>query len=89
MRNRARYLIAANARWDREKRYDALLDELLRHITDEKPITARQCLQALPEVAAARPELIPRIRAALESADITSYRDSMCPLLQRDIQNAL
>ena len=54
-------------------------------VTDEKPITARQCIQALPEIAAARPTLTPRIRRALERADLTGYRDSMRPLLLRDI----
>ena len=43
-----------------------LLDEFLSHVTDVKPITARQCVAALPEIAEAKPNLIPRIRAALE-----------------------
>lgn len=68
-----------------EAALDGLMDEFLRHVTDEKPITARQCIQALPEIAAARPTLTPRIRRALEHADLTGYRDSMRPLLLRDI----
>lgn len=89
VRNRAIALLAANARWDAENRYEALLDELLIHVTDEKPITARQCVQALPEIAAAKPRLILRMRAALENADLTGYRDSMQPLILRDIAAAL
>ena len=89
VRSRAIFILAANARWDSENRYDILMDELLPHVTDEKPITARQCIQALPEIAAAKPSLIPRIRAALENADLTGYRDSMQPLLVKDIVSAL
>lgn len=89
VRNRAIGILAANARWDTENRYDALLEELLPHVTDEKPITARQCIQALREIAAAKPNLIPRIRQALENADLTGYRDSMQPLILKDIMAAL
>ena len=89
VRNRAVAILAANARWDAENRYDALMDELLTHVTDEKPITARQCIKALPEIAAAKPRLIPKIRTALESADLTGYRDSMQPLILKDIVSTL
>lgn len=58
-------------------------------MTDVKPITARQCVAALPEIAEAKPELIPRIRAALEQADLSGYPDSMQPLVLKDIVAAL
>lgn len=89
VRNRAIAILAANARWDREGKFDALLDEFLSHVTDAKPITARQCVTALPEAAEAKPELIPRIRAALEQADLSGYPDSMQPLILKDIVAAL
>ena len=89
VRNRAIAILAANARWDREGKFNALLDEFLFHVTDVKPITARQCVAALPEVAEAKPELIPRIRAALEQADLSEYPDSMQPLILKDIVAAL
>ena len=85
VRNRAIAILAANARWDREGKFDALLDEFLSHVTDMKPITARQCVAALPEIAEAKPELIPRIRVALEQADLSKYPDSMQSLVLKDI----
>ena len=85
VRNRAVSILAANARWDEEGKFDALLDEFLSHVTDRKPVTARQCVAALPEIAEAKPALIPRIRAALERADLSGYSDSMRPLIQKDI----
>ena len=89
IRNRAIAILAANARWDREGKFDALLDEFLSHVTDVKPITTRQCVAALPEVAEAKPELIPRIQAALKQADLSGYPDSMQPLVLKDIVAAL
>ena len=89
VRNRAISILAANARWDREGKFDALLDDFLSHVTDVKPITARQCVTALPEIAEAKTELIPRIRAALEQADLSRYSDSMQPLILKDIMAAL
>jgi len=41
VRNRALYILAANAQWDGENRFDAILPEFLTHVTDEKSITAR------------------------------------------------
>lgn len=89
VRNRALSILAANARWDTENRYEALLDEILVHITDEKPITARWCIRTLPQIAAAKPQLALRICTALEQADVSGYQDSMRPLLRADIENAL
>ncbi len=85
VRNRAIFILSANARWDVEGRFGILIDEFLTHVTDVKPITARQCVAALPEIAQAKPELIPKIRAALEQADLSGYSDSMQPLILKDI----
>ena len=55
------------------------------HDTDEKPITARQCVKALAQVGLARPQYIPQILSALRSADLSKYKDSMRPLIERDM----
>ena len=87
VRNRALTILAANARWDTENRFDEILPEFLSHITDEKPITARVCIQALPELAEAKPQYVPAISAALDGADLSKYKDTMRPLLEKDIVN--
>ena len=89
VRNRALMIVAANARWDTENQFDALLSEFLSHITAEKSITARQCIQVLPEIANAKPKLASQIRLALEHADLSGYRDSMQPLISKDIAAVL
>ena len=85
VRNRVLYILAANVQWDEENRFDAILSEFLTHITDEKPITARQCVKALAQVGLARPQYIPQILSALHSADLSKYKDSMRPLIERDM----
>ena len=85
VRNRALRLLAANARWDCENRFDAILPAYLAHVTDEKPITARQCIQALAQVGLAKPQLTPKILACFQEADLSKYRDSMRPLIEKDL----
>ena len=85
VRNRALYILAANVQWDDEGRFEAILPEYLSHITDEKPITARQCVKALAEVGRAKPQYVPAILSALRSADLSGYKDSMRPLIEKDI----
>ena len=82
-------LIAYNARWDKDNKIDEIIDGYLKHITDVKPITARQCIKLLPMIAKDKPELRNDICSALERADISFYDDSMQPLVYKDIQKAL
>jgi len=84
VRNRGLVLIAENARWDDSGKLKGILDQYLCHILDEKPITARQCIQNLSHILAAKPGLASKIRAALEAADFSVYPDSMSPLLEKD-----
>lgn len=88
-RNRGLQLIAANARWDEENKIDEVIDEYLKHIMDVKPITARQCIQALPEIAKYKEGLKPDIVEALRCAKPERYRESMVSLVRKDIAEAL
>ena len=88
VRNRALHILAANAQWDEENRFDAILPEFLSHVTDEKPITARQCIQTLAQVGLAKPRYIPQILDRFHSADLSRYKDSMRPLIEKDMAEA-
>lgn len=89
VRTRGLTLIACNAKWDEAGRYDEIIDEYLDHVTDEKPITARQCIKSLPKLAQAKPHLMPRIASSLRHADTSAYADSIRPLVQNDIRETL
>lgn len=85
VRNRVLYILAVNARWDIENRFDTIITDFLTHITDEKPITARQCIKALVQVGLAKPQYISIILSGLNNADLSKYKDSMRPLIEKDI----
>ncbi|MDO5560239.1 MAG: SufBD protein [Oscillospiraceae bacterium] len=89
VRNRGLILFAENSRWDTDYKTDEYIDRYLEHITDAKPITARQCIQMLAVIAHNKPELREDIKKRLKSADISFYNDSMQPLVYRDIRMTL
>lgn len=89
VRTRGFVLCCAQARWDQQGRLAAALPLLLTLLHDDKPTVVRQCLAALQEVALYRPELCDAIRAELAAMDLSGYRDSMSPLIQRDMDELL
>ena len=89
IRTRGLTLIACNAKWDKDYKIDEIIDNYLKHITDIKPITARQCIKLLPIIAKDKPELRNDILSALHKANVCIYDDSMQPLVYKDIQKAL
>lgn len=89
IRTRGLTLIAHNAKWDEEGKIDGIIDEYLDHATDDKPITARQCIKSLPKLAEAKPNLMPHIASSLRQTDISQYADSMKSLIQNDIRDTL
>jgi hypothetical protein len=74
-------LLAYNAKWDKDYKIDEIIDKYLKHITDVKPITARQYIKLLPLIARYKPELKNDILSALYKANICVYDDSMQSLL--------
>ena len=89
IRTRGLTLLAYNAKWDKDYKIDEIIDRYLKHITDVKPITARQCIKLLPIIAKYKPELKDDILSALHKADISGCDNSMQPLVYKDIQKAL
>lgn len=89
IRTRGLILIAHNAKWDTNYKIDEIIDKYLQHITDVKPIAARQCIKLLPIIANHKPELRNDILSALHKANICIYDDSMRSLVCKDIQKAL
>ena len=89
IRTRGIVLISTNAKWDTENKIDEIIDNYLKHILDEKPITARQCIKALPSIARYKSDLVECIREALLKADVMIYGDSMQTLVYKDILSSL
>lgn len=89
IRTRGLTLIAYNAKWDEDYKIDEIIDKYLQHITDVKPITARQCIKLLPIIAKHKPELRNDIISALHKANICIYDSSMQSLVYKDIQKVV
>lgn len=89
IRTRGIVLIAANAQWDVDYKIDEIIDNYLLHITDDKPITARQCIKALSIIAKCKPDLRQDIVNALHRANVSRYKESMQSLVLKDIQKCL
>lgn len=73
IRTRGLTLLAYNAKWDEDYKMDEIIDKYLKHITDVKPITGRQCIKLLPIIAKYKPELKNDILSALYKADVSVY----------------
>lgn len=89
IRTRGLTLIAHNVKWDNENKIFGILPEFLKHLADVKPIVTRQCVKLLPIIARDKPVLKDIILSALKSADISFYKDTMRPLIYKDIQEAI
>ncbi|BCZ47884.1 hypothetical protein psyc5s11_39510 [Clostridium gelidum] len=89
IRTRGIILISVNAKWDTENKIDEIIDDYLKHILDEKPITARRCIKALPSIARYKSDLVECIREALMKANVAIYGDSMRTLVYKDISSSL
>lgn len=89
IRTRGIVLIAANAQWDGDYKIDEIIDKYLKHISDNKPITARQCIKALPLIAKHKPDLKEDIMNTLRRANPLQYKESMQSLVLKDIQKCL
>lgn len=86
VRTRGFLLCCAQARWDSDGKLEKAFPDMLMLLHDEKPAVVRQCLAALHEVALYRTELGGAIEKELESMDLTGYKDSMSPLIKKDIE---
>lgn len=82
-------LIAENAKWDSENQAEDTIDEYLMLLNDEKPITVRQCIQALGKIALAKPGLNDKIASRLISLDLMAVKETMRKSILLDILNVL
>lgn len=85
VRTRAFALCCSQAKWDTEGKLENVLPELMALLHDPKPTVVRQCLKAIQNVIVYRPELSGKIGEELTRIDFSRYRDSMAPLIQKDV----
>lgn len=84
-RNIGCIMIAVNTRWDESGRMEDVINDYLELIEDEKPITARQCIQSLSYILPYKPMLCRTIAEKLISVDLNQVKDTMKKLILTDI----
>jgi hypothetical protein len=82
-------LIADNTKWDMENKLDDTFDEYFALLNDEKPITIRQCLQALHSIVPYKKHLHNKIANEIMLIDILEIKETMRKLILLDILNVL
>ena len=80
-------LLCKQAKWDTNNTINKCLDGVLVILNDEKPTAIRQAIKYLGYVVPHKPELSNRIKEAALSIDCVKFKDTMRPLIERDIQN--
>lgn len=88
IRTRGLRLIAYNAKWDTQNQVNRIIESYLKHIEDDKPITARQCIKDTVIIAKYKPELVDTILNALATTN-KIYDESMQSLVYKDRQKAI
>lgn len=86
VRARGFRLACAQAQWDVKDKFEKNFDTLLCMLDDEKPTAVRQCIEAFHIVIIYKPEIIEKIEHKLNSIDLSKYKDSMSPLIKKDIE---
>jgi len=82
-------LIAENAKWDKDNRIDATIEEYLLLLNDEKPITVRQCIQSLRKIVPFKESLHLKIANEIMNINIASLRETMRKVILMDILSVL
>ena len=82
-------LMAENAKWDKENRLERDIVDYLAVLSDEKPITVRQCIQVLVKIIPYKPGLCVKIADALIAVDLAKLPQTMQKLILLDILNIL
>jgi len=82
-------MIAGNVKWDKDNKFEEMLDEFCSLLNDEKPITVRQCIQSFREIVPYTTKLNLCIAQALMNINIPILKETMRKLILFDIVSVL
>ena len=85
IRMRGFRIICKLSKWDRDNKTNNAIESMLNVLDDEKPTIVRQCLASLNSLLLYKPDLSNKIESKLKNMDLSKYKDSMKPLIQKDI----
>ena len=82
-------LLCRQAKWDSDNKINEAIGNILEILNDEKPTVIRQALQHLKYIVPHKKELNDNIRGAVLSVDHSQFKDTMRPLIAKDIRDLL
>ena len=82
-------LICGLAKWDDRNKINANIHIILGALDNNNAISARKCLEAINLMLIYKPELSEVIERKLKCLDLSVYKESMQPLIQKDIGHIL
>lgn len=89
IRTRSFVLICNQSRWLCDNQMKDIYKQMKVLLNDPKPTVVRQCLNALQEVVLYRPKLRNEIKRTISEIDLSIYKDSMIPLIRKDIDTLM
>ncbi len=82
-------LISENVRWDKEGKFEKIMDDYLINLNYDKPIIVRQCIQSLQNIIPYKENLQFTIADKIMAIDIMSVRETMRKPILTDILEVL
>jgi hypothetical protein len=89
IRVRGYRLLCKQAKWDIDNRIDESIADILLNLEDERPTAVRQKIAAIQDVIKHKKELNEKIRTRLLEIEDLKFKDTMQPLIQKDIHKAI
>ena len=78
-------IICKLSKWDNDNKINNIIDILLQVLDDEKPTIVRQCLSSLNNLLLYKIDLSEKVENKLKNMDLSKYKDTMKPLIKKDI----
>lgn len=78
-------IICKLSKCDKDNKINNIIDSLLQVLDNGKPTIVRLCLSSLNNLLLYKTDLKEKVENKLRNMDLSKYKDSMKPLIQKDI----
>ena len=89
IRVRGYRLLCKQAKWDVDNKINSSVHILLSKVEDDKPTVVRLKIKALQDIIVVKKDIQDKIKERLLEIDTFKYKDTMQPLILKDIEETL
>lgn len=82
-------IICKLSKWDKDNKINQNMDKLLTIFDEKKPTIIRMSLSSLRDIIEYKPDLLDIILNKIKLIDCDSFKDSMSPLIKKDIERII